>query len=360
MHHHPIRVGIIGVHPDQGWAAAAHIPALLQSADYRITALSHHDPAIAQAAARKFGVQHAFASADELVRHPEVDLVVIAVKVPRHQALVSLAIEAGKAVFCEWPLGVSLAEAESLRDLARTHGVATTIGLQSRATPAFVRLRELIAGGYVGQVLSVSMLGAGIIWGEAMPESYRYTLDPANGAAMLNVPFAHSLDAVLHALGSRVRTLTGLLGNARKTIRMEESGEELPFTTADQVLVAAQLEHGETLSVHFRGGLSRGTNFHVEINGTQGDLVLTSPVGYVGMGGFQLMGARLDETLHALEIPAAGVPEGVDGAALPVAAAYAQLAADRRHGTRLSPTFDDAVELHRLLARIEQDTQALA
>ena len=164
-----------------------------RSADYRITALSHHDPAIAQAAARKFGVQHAFASADELVRHPEVDLVVIAVKVPRHQALVSLAIEAGKAVFCEWPLGVSLAEDESLRDLARTHGVATTIGLQSRATPAFVRLRELIAGGYVGQVLSVSMLGARHHLGRGHAGKLPLHARPGQRRGHAERPFAHSL-----------------------------------------------------------------------------------------------------------------------------------------------------------------------
>ncbi|TFW24335.1 Gfo/Idh/MocA family protein [Duganella callida] len=356
MQQFPVRVGLIGVHPEKGWAATAHIPALQALPDYRITALSHHEPATAQAAAQKFGVPHALASAEELVRHPEVDLVVVTVKVPQHHALVTQAIAAGKAVFSEWPLGVSLAEAEALRDLARERGVATAIGLQTRAAPPFVRLRELIAEGYVGRVLSVSVLGSGILWGATMPESYRYTLDRANGAAMLNVPFAHTLDGVLHAVGSGVASLSGMQGNARKTVRIEESGDEQPYTVADQVLLAAQLENGAALSAHFRGGLSRGTNFHVEINGSEGDLVLTSPVGYVGIGGFELRGARLDGSLQVLALPAAAI----EGPAQPVAAAYARLASDLLHGTRLSPTFDDAVALHRLLARIEQRSAVLA
>jgi len=194
MKHQAIRVGIIGVHPDKGWATTAHIPALQQLPQYRITAVSHHDLATAQAAAKRFDVPHAFGSAAELAAHPEVDLVVVTVKVPQHAALVGQAVDAGKAVFSEWPLGTSLAEAQAMRDRARAAGVATSIGLQTRAAPAFAHARQLVKDGYVGQVLSASMIGSGIIWGEAMNEAYAYTLDPATGAAMLNVPFAHSID----------------------------------------------------------------------------------------------------------------------------------------------------------------------
>ena len=64
------------------------------------------------------------------------------------------------------------------------------------------------------------MIGSGILWGEAMSEAYAYTLDPANGAAMLEVPFAHSIDGMLHALDSRIATVAGVLSNARRTTRL--------------------------------------------------------------------------------------------------------------------------------------------
>jgi predicted dehydrogenase len=355
----PIRVGIIGVHPAKGWAAMAHIPALQRLPQYTITALSHHDPATARAAAQQFGVPLAFDSAADLVAHPEVDLVVVAVKVPRHLELVSLAIAAGKAVFSEWPLGTSLAEAEAMRALARSAGVATSIGLQTRSAPAFVHARELLRSGYVGKVLSATMIGSGIIWGEAMNEMYAYTLDPATGAGMLNVPFAHSLDGLLHVLGARVDTLAGMMGNARKSTRILETGAEEPMAVADQILLAGQLDNGAALSVHFRGGLSRATNFHVEINGTEGDLVITSPVGYVGVGGMRIEGARGDEALHELAIPEGYAAHGAEGPAQLVASAYVQLAQDLARGTSEGPDFDDAVSLHQLIDAVARNTEAM-
>ena len=54
MNDTPIRVGIIGVHPDQGWASTAHLPALKALPQYQVQAVSHHDAFIAKAAAEKF------------------------------------------------------------------------------------------------------------------------------------------------------------------------------------------------------------------------------------------------------------------------------------------------------------------
>lgn len=356
----PLRVGIIGVHPDKGWATTAHIPALQALPQYQITAVSHHDLATAQAAAQRFGVPHAFSSAAELVAHPDVDLVVVAVKVPFHAELVGQAIAAGKAVFSEWPLGASLAEAESMRALAKAAGVATSIGLQTRSAPAFAHARQLVAQGYVGQVLSATMIGSGIIWGEAINQGYAYTLDPANGAAMLNVPFAHSIDGLLHVLDAEFETVTGVLGNARKSTRIIETGAEVALTVPDQILLSGQLSNGVAVSAHFRGGLSRATNFHVEINGTLGDLVITSPVGYVGIGGMRLQGARGEEALHDLDLPAHPGAQGVEGPAQLVASAYVQLAADMANGTSSGPNFDDALALHHLIDTISRNAGALA
>src|SRR5688572_9065880 len=127
MNSNPIRVGIIGVHPDQGWASTAHIPALQPLSQYHLQAISHHDAEVAKAAAEKFGASAYFDSSRALVAQPDVDLVVVSVKVPRHRDLITQALEAGKAVFSEWPLGVNLAEAQTLRDLAKTKGLATSI-----------------------------------------------------------------------------------------------------------------------------------------------------------------------------------------------------------------------------------------
>src|SRR5256885_13321886 len=115
-----IRVGIIGANPDRGWAKQAHIPALKSpSDDFEITALSTTRRESADAASKLFGVPLAFDNHQELVNSTSVDVVAVTVKVPHHLELATAALNAGKAAYCEWPLGTGFHEAENLAPLAR-------------------------------------------------------------------------------------------------------------------------------------------------------------------------------------------------------------------------------------------------
>ncbi len=89
-----------------------------------------------------------------MVASPEIDAVAVVVRVPSHYEPTKAAIEAGKHVYTEWPLGRTTAEAEELATLARTKGVQTAVGLQSRVSPALLYIKEQIEAGYVGEVLS--------------------------------------------------------------------------------------------------------------------------------------------------------------------------------------------------------------
>src|SRR5438045_4512272 len=155
-----IRVGIIGANPDRGWAAQAHIPALKSLPDdFEITALSTTRRESADAAAKLFGVPAAFDNHHELVNSPAVDVVAVAVKVPYHLELATAALEAGKAVYCEWPLGNGLQEAETLAALAKKKGVLAVVGLQARSAPSVAYAHDLIQQGYDGEELSTTLIG---------------------------------------------------------------------------------------------------------------------------------------------------------------------------------------------------------
>src|SRR6266849_406694 len=125
-----IGVGIIGVNPAWGWAATAHIPALRALTNYRIRALTATSPAAARAAGEAFGVAAVFSDHEELVAQPDVAVVAVTVKVPHHRELVSAALAAGKAVYCEWPLGRDLDDARAMAAHAAEQGVRTVVGLQ--------------------------------------------------------------------------------------------------------------------------------------------------------------------------------------------------------------------------------------
>src|SRR5438552_2212402 len=161
-----IRVGIVGANPDRGWAAQAHMPALKSlPGDFEITALSTSRRESAEAASQRFGVPLAFDNHHDLVNSPDVDVVAITVKVPYHFELATAALAAGKAVYCEWPLGNGLQEAEDLAALAKKKGVLAVAGLQARSAPPAAYVRDLSTQGYVGEALSTTLIGSGMGWG---------------------------------------------------------------------------------------------------------------------------------------------------------------------------------------------------
>src|SRR6059058_423032 len=128
-------IGIIGVSPARGWAATAHIPALRALPNYEIRALSAHSAESARAAGEVFGVSAVFSDYKQLVTQPDIDVVAVTVKVPHHRELVSAALAAGRAVYCEWPLGRNLDDARAMAALAAEQGVRTLVGLQGRQAP---------------------------------------------------------------------------------------------------------------------------------------------------------------------------------------------------------------------------------
>src|SRR5215210_2700622 len=191
-----IRVGIIGANPDRGWAAQAHIPALTSlSDDFEITALSTSRRESADAAGERFGVAAAFDNHHDLVNSPAVDVVAVTVKVPYHLELATAALSAGKAVYCEWPLGNGLREAETLAALAKEKGVLAAAGLQARSAPSVAYVHDLIKQGYVGEVLSATLIGSGMGWGPTVEPYNAYLNDKNNGATMLSIALGHAAEA---------------------------------------------------------------------------------------------------------------------------------------------------------------------
>src|SRR5881275_1491596 len=156
-------VGIIGVSPVRGWAATAHIPALRALPSYEIRALSAHNAESARAAGEAFGVSAVFSDHEQLVAQPDIDVVAVTVKAPHHRELVSAALAAGKAVYSEWPLGRDLDDARAMATLAAEKEVRTVVGLQARQAPAIEFVQHLLIDGYVGEILSTSMLGLSVL-----------------------------------------------------------------------------------------------------------------------------------------------------------------------------------------------------
>jgi predicted dehydrogenase len=353
-----VRVGIVGatVTPGgSGWGANAHVPALRALPGYELKAVCTAHEETARASAAEFGAELAFHDFDQMVAHPEVDLVAVVVRVPGHQALVVKALEAGKAVFCEWPLGATLAEAETMASLASARRLRTAVGLQARSDPALMYARELVEQGYVGEVLSASFSsitqavterGHGRIW----------QADRKNGANTLTIAGGHAIDALCFVLGE-LEEVSARLATRITEWRNTETGQTVPVDSPDWISVSGRLERGAEVSfLTATVPLSpSGTRF--EIYGREGTLVISggSPNG----GPNRLQGARGKEPLAAMSPPErlTLVPSGTpEGAPRNVAQAYARLGEAIAADQPYQPDFAHAVRRHTLIEAIERSS----
>jgi predicted dehydrogenase len=351
-------VGIIGVSTTWGWAGVAHIPALRALPNYEIRALSARSAESALAAGQAFGIANVFSDHEKMVAQPDIDVVAITVKVPYHRELVSAALAAGKAVYCEWPLGRDLDEARGMAALATEHGVRTVVGLQARQAPALKFVKELVSDGYVGEVLSTTMVGLSIP-GDVVIQPNVYMLDASNGATLLTVAVGHSLDTLNHVLGE-FADLSAVSAIRRPMMTAEQSRERIVKTAPDQIAVIGTLASGAIASIHVREAVAGGTGFVWEINGTDGTLRITADAALPEIYPLTVAGAQGRREPSELTVPATLTERwpaltGLEGApAYNVARAYAAFAEDLARGTHTVPDFAAAVTRHELIAAIEE------
>jgi predicted dehydrogenase len=353
-----IRVGIVGATVTQGgsgWGANAHVPALKALPGYELKAVctAHEDTAKASVAA--FGAERGYHRFTDMAADPDVDLIVVCVRVPGHRDLVMAGLQAGKAVCCEWPLGATLAEAHEMAGLARQRSLPTIVGLQARSDPAILYVRDLVQSGYVGEVLTASLStaaqavlqrGPGRIW-----QGVR-----ANGANTLTIAGGHAIDAMCAVLGEFAEV------SARVSTRIPEwrtlEGSPVPVDAPDSINVVGRLASGAEVSVSVVAVPSNPGGNRLEIYGREGALVIRAD-GSLNIGPSQVQAGRGKEAMAPMPIPAKYriVPEATpSGQPYNVAQAYARAAGALRDSGSFDVDFNLAVRRHRLIDAIERSS----
>ncbi|MFJ9622996.1 Gfo/Idh/MocA family protein [Streptomyces sp. NPDC101181] len=353
--HTQIGVGIIGASSDRGWGRIAHVPALQALDAFQIRAVSTTRMESANATARQLGADLAFDTHKALVGRAEVDLVVVAVKVPDHEQIVSDALAAGKMVYCEWPLARNLSEAEALEGFARERRLRTVVGLQGGLHPPILFLRDLIAQGAIGKPLSTSIRAhlADDMWVGRYDPPVEYMAHAKHGATLLSIMLGHGLEPLARVLGT-FESLSAVVANQRGDgVRLSDDAS-LPKDAPDEIVVAGVLEGGIVTSLHYSAGQSAGSATVWEIQGTEGSVRVESASGYLHFTDFTITLRRDSEPVQVLQVPPAyAAPDlQLDAPAAGVARLYAQFAADLRDGTADAPDFAVALDRHRTLDAI--------
>ena len=346
-----IRVGLIGANVHAGWGGSVHARVINSLPGFELAAVATAHRETAEESASHFGARFAFDDYHALAVHPEVDLVSVAVRVPYHHEMVMAALEAGKHVFCEWPLGATLAQAEEMAALAKTRGVRHMVGLQNRADPAHEEARRLIEAGYVGQLVTTRLTS---ISGGGLEREQRraYQVDPSLGAHFLSITAGHALDSFRYSLGEDITELVAQVRTQIPEWRIRESGDTVTTRSPDNILVAGTLASGATAAVTVASVPHLGAGSSFEVYGTEGTLVVAAERGGLVLRG----GVGAGSTLEVLPVEdREPVPEELQrGPTANVARLYQRLADSINDGASVEPSFDTAVSLHRLLAAIER------
>ena len=349
-----IRLGIIGANVHRGWAVRSHLPAVVASPEFELTAVCTTRMESAEESRQMFGARLAFDDYNTMLAHPDIDAVAVSLRVPNHYDPTVAAINAGKHVYVEWPLGRTTEEAQEMADLARSAGVRNIVGLQARANPALLYLRDLVADGYVGEVMSCHVRR--ISGGSLSRQSDRtWQRDRELGAHTLTITFGHTIDVLRMVVGDFSHVSTVVSTQANQWFE-SDTNQMVDVTSPDNVLVSGRLVNGAVASAHVASNPWIDSGYLMEIHGREGTLVATSD-DTPNHEGVTLQGSQGSNRLEHLEIPAkyTFVLEGMPrGAPYCVGQMYYQFGEAIRNGTTCEPDFDEAVRLHRFIDGIQE------
>jgi predicted dehydrogenase len=349
-----IRLGLIGASVSGTWSARAHLPALRESAEVELTAVCTTRAESAEAARHAWDAKLAFDDWRRMVASPEIDAVAVVVRVPSHYPPAKAALEAGKPVYCEWPLGRTTAEAVELAGLAKARGLVTAVGLQARVNPAIMHMKELVAAGYVGEIMAVhvSLMREGVL---TRPSHRTWQRDATLGANTLTIANGHTVDAMRFVTGDFARLSTVVATQAKQWL---DTGTNtwLDVTSPDNVLISGRLANGAVASVHIAAIPYAGSGYRMEIYGRDGTLVVAgadSPQ----LNEVTLHGAQRGNALAPIPVPARHILAASatpPGEPFNVGQMYTLFARAIRGEASRPPDFDTAVELHHLVDAIKQ------
>src|SRR5437879_12649215 len=206
-----------------------------------------------------------------MAAHPDVDLLVVCVRVPGHRELVMAGLEGGRPVGCGWSLGKNRAEAEEMAGLARQRSLKTIVGLQARSDPTILYARDLIKEGHIGEVLTANLntvaqaqlqRGPGRIW-----QGVR-----ANGANVLTITGGHAIDALCAVLGQFAEV------SARVSTRIPEwhtpEGKAVPVDSPDSINVIGRMAGGAEIPIRVATAPPHPRGNRLEIYGRDGAIAI--------------------------------------------------------------------------------------
>ncbi|MDW3195246.1 MAG: Gfo/Idh/MocA family oxidoreductase [Cytophagales bacterium] len=351
-----LNVGIVGASANGGWSPVAHIPALKALENIELEALCTSRPESAKAASEAFGIDRAYYNINDIVRQSDLDIISCVVNIPSHYEVVKAALENEKHVYCEWPLGATVEETEELANLANQKGVVSAIGLQGHGSPELLYIKNLVETGWFGQIVNIRMaLQSKTSLEKASRKAWEN--EKHRRATLFSIVGGHTLYYLTHVIGG-ISELSADLSTQIKELRLRDTGEKISNEIYDQILIQGKLGDDIPFSTQLTAIPNKATGWQIEIYGTKGRIVATSPV-MPQITPIAIQGAKGEDELMTMVAPPEYLTiEGLpDGPARNVGINYGNMAEAIVNGEEFHPNFQDALMMHRLLDTIELSSE---
>ena len=173
----------------------------------RLTAVADVDPAAVDAVAREFGAERGSTDPASIFNDPSVDAIVIVTPTSTHREMVEGAVAAGKAIFCEKPLSISLGEAMAIKGAVERSGVFFQMGFMRRFDRGFAAAKRRLVEGAIGDA---------VVFKSTSRDPYRPSVeyaDPRSSGGLIIDMAIHDFDIARWYMGdvAAVQAIGGLL-----------------------------------------------------------------------------------------------------------------------------------------------------
>lgn len=254
----PLRVGIVGA----GRIGVLHAGLLAtQVPGAALVAVSDARPELAADVARRLGVPQL--TTDELLADPGVDAVAICSSTNTHVELIVAAAQAGKAIFCEKPVSLDLAEVDTALQAVERHGVALLVGFNRRFDPSHRRVHAAVRAGEVGEPFLARITSR-----DPAPPPVEYAR--VSGGIFLDMTI-HDFDMARYVVGSEVLEVSAF-GAVRLDSALAELGD------VDTAVVTLRHANGCLTVIDNCRQASYGYDQRVEVHGSAGMAASGNPL----------------------------------------------------------------------------------
>lgn len=371
----PLKVGIVGAN----WTLAAHAPAWNMLPGCEVTAICTAHEETAREAATKANIAKPYWDFRKMAEDPDIDVIVVGTPPATRYDIVMASLEHGKHVYNCLPFAVSSERAREMRDAQVSRGLVGVVDAQFRWIPAVRYMKDLIAEGYLGDMLQATIDVQMSLFGHdgyLYPSSahsgvmrpYHWLADAKSGASAWRNFGSHAMLNLIWLFGE----VDEIVGDTRTVLKKWTlpSGHVLHPDTPDTAMALLKFRDGGFANINTGWCKADPMTYRLEVWGTNGRFLIEdttfgdAPGSKLYYGDTRprdmtsLSGDYLDIPAKYFAVP--GTPltkEGCPPFIMPMAALFGDMAAAIREGREGSPSFTEAAHVHEAVEAMVRSSQ---